>query len=43
MRASLLSACSPWKEPRERSWERCCLVAAFLLTVKAEGIGDLTA
>lgn len=27
----------------ERSWERCCLVPGFLLTVKAEGIGDLTA
>ena len=27
----------------ERSRERCCLVPGFLLTVKAEGIGDLTA
>lgn len=27
----------------EGSWERCCLVPGFLLTVKAEGIGDLTA
>lgn len=27
----------------ERNRERCCLVPGFLLTVEAEGIGDLTA
>lgn len=31
------------RNPGERSQERCCLIPGFLLTVKAEGIGDLTA
>lgn len=44
-KASSLSICLKPVERSlgERSWERCRLVPGFLLTVKAEGIGDLTA